>query len=116
MREVAELALDQSALTVALNAKGEEGLELARRTRRDLVFLDLRMPGIDGLETLRRLLAVHADLRVQTMTAFHEELFPLLRGASAEGLPFELSRKPLEMDQIRKLAALAEHPDAMFVD
>jgi two-component system, NarL family, invasion response regulator UvrY len=34
---------------------GEEGLSLAERLHPDLVLLDVRMPGLDGIETARRL-------------------------------------------------------------
>jgi len=36
-------------------ASGEEGLELARKRRYDLLITDVRMPGIDGLELMERL-------------------------------------------------------------
>jgi two-component system, NarL family, invasion response regulator UvrY len=38
---------------------GEEALALADELHPDLVFVDVRMPGIDGLETARRLTASH---------------------------------------------------------
>jgi DNA-binding NarL/FixJ family response regulator len=40
-------------------ASGEEALDLADRVDPDLVLVDLRMPGMDGLETCRRLRATH---------------------------------------------------------
>ena len=43
-------------------ASGKEGLAAARRLSPDLVLLDVRMPGMDGIETARRLSA--ADPRV----------------------------------------------------
>ncbi len=116
VRDAFDLALDTSDLRIDLAASGEDGLLLAEANRPDLVFLDLRMPGIDGVETLRRLLALYPDLLVHIMTAFHEEFFPALRLAAAEGLSFELSRKPLEMGQIRQLATLADGPGAVIVD
>ena len=36
-------------------ATGQEGLALAEREAPDLVFLDIKMPGMDGLEVLERL-------------------------------------------------------------
>lgn len=42
-------------------ASGPEALELAAGLRPDLVLLDVRMPGMDGIETARRLLASDAD-------------------------------------------------------
>lgn len=40
-------------------ACGEDALRLADELEPDLVLVDLRMPGVDGLETARRLLAAH---------------------------------------------------------
>ena len=56
------------ALTTA--SSGEEGLALIDQLRPDLVITDLRMAGIDGLETLRRLRQAHPKLLVILMTAY----------------------------------------------
>jgi DNA-binding NarL/FixJ family response regulator len=45
-------------------ASGEEGLSIVGWLRPDLVLLDLRMPGIDGVETARRLTAEQPGLVV----------------------------------------------------
>lgn len=42
-------------------ASGPQGLQAAMRTRPDLVLLDVRMPGMDGIETARRLRDVCPD-------------------------------------------------------
>lgn len=55
-------------LEVETATSGLEALELARATTFDAVVLDLAMPGMDGLETLRRLLADHPDLQVMLLT------------------------------------------------
>ncbi|MFJ9697722.1 response regulator transcription factor [Kitasatospora sp. NPDC101183] len=56
-------------------ADGAQGLALARAHRPDLLVLDLMLPGIDGLEVLRRLRAdaQGADLPVVMLTAKGEE-------------------------------------------
>jgi DNA-binding NarL/FixJ family response regulator len=49
-------------LTVAGEAAtGEEALAVAERLGPDLVLMDIRMPGLDGFETTRRLRAQHPD-------------------------------------------------------
>ena len=56
-REVIEATVGFEPLGEA--ACGEEALVLAGDVEPDLVLLDVRMPGIDGLETARRLSAAH---------------------------------------------------------
>jgi len=48
---------------------GVEGLAIARERPSDLVILDVMMPGLDGLEVLRRLRAADEDLPVLMLTA-----------------------------------------------
>lgn len=50
-------------------AAGQEGLTVARERYPDLVILDLMLPGLDGLEVLRRLRAADAQLPVLLLTA-----------------------------------------------
>jgi DNA-binding NtrC family response regulator len=50
-------------------ADGETAVALCERTPYDAVFLDLRLPGIDGLEVLRRVRAHRRGLRVCVVTA-----------------------------------------------
>src|SRR5262245_56319519 len=51
-------------------SSGEEALELIPRLRPDLVIMDVRMAGITGLETLRRIREADARLPVIMMTAY----------------------------------------------
>ncbi len=65
--------LDDTAIREA--ATGEEALALARLERPRLVVLDLNLPGISGLELLRRLLAEHGGLRVLVLSMHAEPLY-----------------------------------------
>ena len=47
---------------------GHDALRQAEQRRYDAIVLDLAMPGIDGLETLRRLLQINPDLQVIVLT------------------------------------------------
>ena len=55
---------------VIAGANGEEGYLLAKREKPDLVMMDVRMGGMTGLETLRRLRQTDAKLPVILMTAY----------------------------------------------
>jgi len=61
--------LTYEGFAVETAGSGEAGLALAREQLPDLVILDIMMPGIDGLEVLRRLRAVDAQLPVLFLTA-----------------------------------------------
>ena len=49
-------------------ASGEEGLALLNQKRPDAVFLDIVMPGMSGIEVLRRIRQVHPALPVIVIT------------------------------------------------
>jgi two-component system response regulator (stage 0 sporulation protein F) len=54
---------------VEMASSGKEALEAVRRRRPDVVLLDIRMPGMDGVELLRRLRDLDAGLAVIMVTA-----------------------------------------------
>ena len=71
IREMMRLTLEAAGYEVGEAADGEEGLaRFGDGSGYDVVLLDQKMPGIDGLETLRRLLARTPDARVVMVTAF----------------------------------------------
>jgi DNA-binding NarL/FixJ family response regulator len=84
MREGIAVALDADPAieVVAQAGDAEEGLELARALRPDVVLLDMRMPGSSGLVLLQRLRAEFPDVRVLVVTA-SEKADTLLQAVSA---------------------------------
>src|SRR5665213_2367884 len=61
---------DQPEIELTTANSGEEGLKIIPRLKPDLVIMDVRMGGITGLETLRRLRAIDAKQMVIMMTAY----------------------------------------------
>jgi DNA-binding response OmpR family regulator len=68
-----QYALQQEGYAVTLARSGEEGLEFATNEAPDLILLDVRLPGIDGFEVLRRLRAVGSKAPVLFLTARDDE-------------------------------------------
>lgn len=71
IRRVTRLTLEASGYKVGEAGDGENGLELfGDGSGWDAVLLDHRMPGMDGLETLRRIKGIAPDARVIMVTAY----------------------------------------------
>ena len=69
-----QYALQQEGYDVAVARSGEEGLEIAVDQAPDLVVLDVRLPGIDGFEVLRRVRAAGAKMPILVLTARDDEV------------------------------------------
>jgi DNA-binding response OmpR family regulator len=69
-----QYALEQEGYQVTVAGSGEEALGVAIDLAPDLIVLDVRMPGIDGFETLRRLRADGSKAPVLMLTARDEDM------------------------------------------
>jgi len=67
------LALEEGFEVVGEASDGEEVLELMRSTDPDILLLDLRMPGLDGLSVLQRLKYTGSKARVIVLTASEDK-------------------------------------------
>jgi len=57
---------------VGAAADGEEAVALAGEHEPDVVLMDLSMPGLDGIEATRRVVAERPDARVVVLTSFSD--------------------------------------------
>ncbi len=66
-------------------ASGEAAIQAARELLPDVVLMDVRMPGIGGLEATRKLVLQHPEIRVIAVTICDEDPFPsrLLQAGAA---------------------------------
>src|SRR6266571_4854889 len=69
-----QYALRQEGYSVTVARSGDEGLEFAQNQAPDLVVLDVRLPGIDGFEVLRRIRASGSKAPVLVLTARDDEV------------------------------------------
>jgi DNA-binding NtrC family response regulator len=78
---------------------GYEALRMIDEVKPGLVFLDLLMPGMNGMDVLRRVVAEHPDSRVVVMTGLaFEDMKNTALGIGAWGYLY----KPFGLDEIEK--------------
>ena len=77
LRESLNLLLENEGYTIAVAASGEEALKKADLEYFDLVLCDVRMPGIDGLETIERLKDRVDDAYFIVMTGYASDEAPI---------------------------------------
>jgi two-component system invasion response regulator UvrY len=93
---------------VAEAADGDEAVEVYDRTRPDLVLMDLNLPGRDGLDATRRILADHPDAVVVLVSSYDPDDLP--EAARTSGAVAYLQKGQLGPAALRHL--WAEHgPD-----
>ena len=100
MRKSFALALEDTEYQMDTAESGEKGIEMEKEGKYDLIFLDLKMPGLNGVETLQELRKIDEGVPVYIITAFYEEFFEELKGAQKDGITFEVLRKPFTSEQI----------------
>lgn len=78
------LSLFGHSVTSANN--GADAIEVLRQARPDVVFLDIRMPGMSGLDVLKEIKARDSSIRVIMISAFgDEETESMARELGADG-------------------------------
>lgn len=84
---IGRMLADVDGLDVVGEAdSGEAAISLARQLKPDVVLMDVRMPGIGGLEATRKLIQHDRNVKVIAVTVCHEEPFPTrLMQAGAAG-------------------------------
>ena len=87
-------ACERQGYRVAVAASAEAGLAEARRQPPDVVLLDIRLPGMDGITAMARLARIAPDAAVIIMTA-HGNLDTAVRAVS--GGAFDYLAKPFDL-------------------
>src|SRR5213080_1136065 len=104
LRWVLEKGLRQAGYEVVAVKDGTSALEAFEAEPFDLVFLDVRMPGVDGLTALARFREIHADACVVVMTAhgtMDTAIQAMQRGA------YDYLAKPFDLDEVLLLSERA---------
>ncbi|EIJ80285.1 two-component response regulator [Bacillus methanolicus PB1] len=79
-------------------ANGVHAIEIVTKYSPDLVLLDMKIPGMDGIEILKRMKVIDPDIRVIIMTAYGE--LDMIQEAKELGALTHFA-KPFDIDDIR---------------
>ena len=91
VRTLFKETLEELGHTVMVTETSSEGLELVKQQDFDLVFLDLKMPGMDGAELFRQIKTIKPRLPVTIITGYPDS--DMMARALAQG-PFGVMNKP----------------------
>jgi two-component system phosphate regulon sensor histidine kinase PhoR len=98
IREGSARILTRMGHEVSTASRGEEGLEVIKNGKITLVLLDLKMPGLDGLEVLQRIQVMDPSILVIVITGYAtvETAIKAMKLGAYDFLP-----KPFDPDQLR---------------
>ncbi|MFH1259103.1 MAG: response regulator [Elusimicrobiota bacterium] len=107
IREFFQKALTRDGYNVILASSGYEGINKVQLENPDLVLLDIKMPGLDGLETLKQIKAANKNIPVIMLSAYvcaDTNLETTKLGA------YDSLAKPFDLDEIKVILenAIAE--------
>ncbi len=57
-------------------SSGEDAIQLAKKLKPQVILMDVKMPGIGGLEATKRILRYHPEIKILAVTVYGEEPYP----------------------------------------
>ena len=96
-REMTSKILTKRGLSVQNAESGEKALEILEHSRTDVVLLDVKMPGMDGIETLRHIRSQKPLVEVVLLTG-HASVESGIEGMKLGA--FDYLMKPIETDPL----------------
>ena len=103
------MALTTNEYHVGVAHSGEEAVSMARKNKYDIIFVDINMPAMNGLETYRAIREIDPELTAIMMTAYREEMKDTIKQGLLEHIhtclykPFEIDEALNLIDNIRIL-------------
>lgn len=99
-RETLKAILEERQYRVSTAADGYETIEIIKNRKYNLIFLDIRLPGINGVETLEQVKQISPGTTVIMMTGFSQE--DLVKKAMDGGAQ-SCIYKPFDMEKVLAL-------------
>lgn len=105
--------LEEEGYEVSVADSGERAIELCRQCVYDVVLMDVRMPGISGVEAFREIRREQVGARVILMTAYSTDE---LRHIALEEGAIAFLPKPLDIESVLKLISEVKNTAILVVD
>ena len=99
-----KMDFEEDGYLVKISNSGEQALELISEFYPAVVLLDLRLPGINGIEVLKKIKVYDPDIAVIIMTAFGDTTITV---EAVKCGAFHFINKPFELEEIKKLVRQA---------
>jgi len=112
MRLTLGAILEDAGHNVVMVENGYEAIKAAKKTHFDVVFMDIKMPGINGVQTFREIKKVDPKAVVIMMTAYSVE--DLVREALEEGA-YAIVYKPFDVNKIIALIEELLHENVLIL-
>jgi DNA-binding NarL/FixJ family response regulator len=106
IRKLYERELRKEGYEVVFATNGQEAIQMVRNGRPDLIVMDIRMPGMDGIEATQLISAAGAHARVLVLTTFDEDdyVYGALRAGASGFLVKDMALEDI-LTAIRVVAA-----------
>ena len=102
-----ERLLSRSGLVARIAQDGREALSLVSPGRFRLLFLDAKLPDVDGLELARRIRQIDPELHIVLVSGYFYSDDRTVQQARASGLVQGFIGKPFRHEEITKMTRLA---------
>lgn len=106
VREFAANFFKKRKIEVTTASSGEEALDILSAQKPDLILLDIKMEGIDGIETLRRIRELDKNTKVIMVTGRKPEEGGACDSCQQLGI-LGYIHKPLELDELESVVLTA---------
>lgn len=102
IREFATGFFRRRKVEVITASSGEEALDAIQKKAPDLILLDIKLPGIDGIETLQRIREKNKDVKIVMVTGREPEEGGAWNKCSQMGA-IAYIHKPLQLDELERV-------------
>ena len=93
--------LGEKGYRVTVARDGKSAVKMARENKFDLILMDMKLPFMDGLETVMAIRNFRSDVKTIIITGHKEEMGDFIEQALKESA-YTCMEKPLDMDHLLK--------------